>query len=112
MWWFQPASILCNVKHIADAGFSTLKTPSSVSAETAMLFVHRIVAGDVRHLAGFLALDHFATDEVRNDFVGLVIFVGGFLAWPGNDERSTGFIDQDGVNFIDDGEVVAALARS
>ena len=67
-----------------------------------MLFVDRKVAGGVG-LAGLFAFDHFAALERRNDSVDAEIFVGRFFAWSGNYERSTGFIDQDGVDFVDNG---------
>ena len=59
--------------------------------------------------AGLLALDDFAADQLGDDAVDLVILVGGFLAGAGDDERGAGFVDQDGVHFVDDGEVVRTL---
>ena len=59
-----------------------------------MLFVERVI--DVEN-------------ELRNDFVDAVILVGGFFGGAGNDQRSAGFVDQDRVDFVDDGEMVAAL---
>ena len=38
-----------------------------------------------------------------------VVLVGRFLAGAGNDQRGAGFVDQDGIDFVDDGEVVPAL---
>jgi hypothetical protein len=38
--------------------------------------------------------------------VGLVVLVGRFLAGTGDDERRARFVDQDGIHFVDDGEVV------
>src|SRR5216683_2102177 len=48
-------------------------------------------------------------DQFGNDFVDLEIFVGGLFGGTGDDERGACFIDQDGVDFVDDAEVVAAL---
>ena len=48
-------------------------------------------------------------DELGNDFVDAVILVGGFLGGAGNDQRRARFVDQDGVDFVDDAEVMAAL---
>ena len=37
------------------------------------------------------------------------VFVGGLVGGAGDDERGAGFVDEDGVDFVDDGVVVAAL---
>src|SRR6202167_4284785 len=74
----------------------------------AVLFVDRIIARGI-FFAGFLAFDLFPPHELGNDAVDLEILVGGFPAGTGNDERGAGFVDQDGVHFVDDGVVVAAL---
>ncbi len=60
----------------------------------AMFFVERVI--DVQN-------------QLRNDFVDAVILVGGFFGRAGNDQRRARFVDQDRVDFVDDGEVVAAL---
>ena len=60
----------------------------------AMFFVERVV--DV-------------LDQLGDDFVDLVVLVGGFLGGAGNDQRGARFVDEDGVDFIDDREVMAAL---
>src|ERR1039458_4326857 len=74
----------------------------------AVLLVDRVVAGGV-FLAGFLSFDFFAAHEPGHDAIYLEILVGGFLARTGNDERRAGFIDQDGVDLVDDGVVKVAL---
>src|SRR6266403_933310 len=48
-------------------------------------------------------------NQLGDDFVDLEIFVGGFFGWAGDDQRGARLVDQDGVNFVDDGEVMAAL---
>ena len=48
-------------------------------------------------------------NQLGNDLVDAVVLVGGFLGGAGNDQRSARFVDQDGVHFVDDGELVAAL---
>src|SRR5579871_5305539 len=73
-----------------------------------MLFVHCIVARGPL-LAGLLAFDHFAANQVGDDAVDLVVLVGRFLARPGNNQRRAGFVDQNRVHFIDDGEEVLSL---
>jgi hypothetical protein len=48
-------------------------------------------------------------------FVDLVILVGRFLAGPGDDQRRAGFVNQDGIDFIDDGvaeQLVLSAAAS
>ena len=37
------------------------------------------------------------------------VLVGGLVGGAGDDERGAGFVDEDGVHFVDDGVVVAAL---
>src|SRR5882757_7750226 len=49
------------------------------------------------------------TDQLGNDFVDLEIFVGGLFGWAGDNQRGARLVDQDGVDFIDDGEVMATL---
>src|ERR1035441_1390795 len=73
-----------------------------------VLLIDGVVAGGVL-FARFLALDDLAADELGNDAVDLVILVGGFLAGAGNDEGGAGFVDEDGVDFVDDGVFVHAL---
>ncbi len=48
-------------------------------------------------------------DEPGKDFIDAVILVGGFFRGAGNNQRRAGFVDEDGVDFIDDGEMMAAL---
>ncbi len=73
-----------------------------------VLFVDGVVAGGVL-FAGLLAIDDFAADEFGDDAVDLVVLVGGFLAGSGDDQRGAGFVDEDGIDFVDDGKVVHAL---
>ncbi len=47
--------------------------------------------------------------ELRNDLVSRRVFVGRFFRRSGNDQGRTGFVDQDGVDFVHDGEVQVAL---
>ncbi len=76
-----------------------------------VLLVDGVVAGGVL-LARLLAFDHFAADQFGDDAVDLVILVGGFFAGAGNDQRGARFVDQDGVDFVDDGVVDARAARN
>lgn len=47
--------------------------------------------------------------ECADNFVHLLVQIGGFVGRAGDDKRRTGFVDQDGVHFVDDGVMVAAL---
>ena len=81
---------------LGDAGFG--------QDRRMVLFVEQIVAG--RDL-GFLVL--MAAFELRNDLVGGEVFVGRFVRSTGDDERCTGFVDEDRVDFVDDREIVVGL---
>src|SRR5262249_60969300 len=48
-------------------------------------------------------------DQLGNDFVDAVVPGGRRFRGAGNDERSAGLVDQNGVSFVDNGELVAAL---
>ena len=48
-------------------------------------------------------------NQLRNNLVDLGVFVGGLFRGPGNNQGRARFVDKDGVHFIDDGEVMAAL---
>ena len=56
-----------------------------------------------------LRIDFFALFELGDNAIHLVVLVGGFFAGARNDERRPRFVDQDGIDFVDDGEVVHAL---
>ncbi len=71
---------------LADAFFGQRRGP--------VLFVKRVI---------------YFLNQLGNNFVDLEVFVGRFFRWTGNDERRARFVNQDGVNFVDDGELVAAL---
>ena len=60
----------------------------------AMLFVQRVI--DV-------------LNQLGNDLVDLEVLVRGFFRRPGNNQRRARFVDQDRVDFVHDGELVAAL---
>ncbi len=50
--------------------------------------------------------------KLRDDLVDSVVIVGSFFARTGDNQRRTGFVDQDRVDFVDDREVVAALLNA
>ena len=73
----------------------------------AMLFVDHIVAGEG---LAFEAVDLLRpSSSSGNDLVDARVLVGGLVGGAGDDERGAGFVDEDGVDFVDDGVVVAAL---
>jgi len=95
--------------HVADAEqFLDAQNAFFGERRGAMLFVDGVVAGGI-FFAGLFAFDYFAALQVWNDLVRLVVLVGGFFAGAGDDERRARFVDEDGIDFIDDGEVVSAL---
>src|SRR5882762_9564815 len=70
------------------------------------LLVDRVVTGEDLLVQ---LLNLFATFEPRDDRVHARIFVGGLFAGAADDKRRAGFVDQDGVNFVDDAEIMTAL---
>ncbi len=58
---------------------------------------------------GFVAELGLAFDELLDERLVFVELVGRVRGRAGNDERRAGLVDEDGVHFVDDGEVVAAL---
>ena len=73
------------------------------------LLVLGVVAG---HFDFALAIGRFLADlqsQQRRYRIQFMVQVGMVLGLAGNDQRSTRFIDQDRVHFIDNGEVQAAL---
>ena len=89
-------------------------------ADGAVLFVDDVVAGEI--LFAFAELDAelclplvierfdlFAELELGNDLADAGILVGGLVGGAGDDERGARFVDEDRVDFVDDGVVVAAL---
>lgn len=86
------------VLDLADAGL--------VDGDRALLLVDVVVAGlldALERLADFAALE--ALDQLGEVAVPL----GGLVGRAGDDQRRTGLVDEDGVDLVDDGEVVAAL---
>ena len=77
-----------------------------------VLLVDDVVAGLLELLA-LLGLDVAARDRAglqpRDDAIDLVVEVGRFLGRARDDQRRPRFVDQDAVDFVDDGEVVPAL---
>jgi len=55
------------------------------------------------------AVFRFLLDQVRHDAVDTDVQLRGIIGRAGDDQRGTRFVDQDGVDFVDDGVVQAAL---
>ena len=58
----------------------------------------------------FLHLEMLVGLELAGDLVGLGVFGDVVMGRPGDDQRRAGLIDQDVVNFVDNGEVEETLA--
>ena len=92
-----------------EVGFRFLDAAGSQGTGL-VLFVHDVIT--VGLLVGrdlILQLYHHALAQGAHKAVHLCVQAGGILAAAGNDQGRAGFIDQDGVHFIDDGIGVAAL---
>ena len=73
-----------------------------------MLLVHDEVTGIFLRLSRrFLNL--LAFYQVRHNAVRLFVFIGGLIALPADDQWRSGFVNQDGINFVHDSEIVSAL---
>ena len=74
------------------------------------LLVHDIVGVDVLGLfLLFVGFGHLQTLQTAHKGVHQSIQLGGLFALTGDDQRGTGFVDQDGVHLVHDGEGVTAL---
>ena len=77
-----------------------------------VLFVDEVVAR-LLELFAVLGLDVALGDragrQLRDDAIDFVVEIGRFLGRTGNDERRPRFVDEDAVDFVDDGVVVASL---
>ncbi len=86
------------VLDLADTGL--------VDGDRALLLVDVVVAGlldALERVAGLAAL------EARDQLGEVAVPLGGLVGRAGDDQRRTGLVDEDGVDLVDDGEVVAAL---
>ena len=85
-----------------------MSTPSSVRA-TLRCFSSTVKSPVVRDWPGSLPSITSPRTKIRDDPVDAVILIGRFFARPGDDQRRTGFVNQDGIHFVNDGEVEIAL---
>ena len=97
------------IGNVADAQKLLDFFPAFIGDGDAPVFlVHHVVAGEFFGLAG-RGVDFLAFFQLGDDAIDPGILVGGLFAGAGNDQRGAGFVDQDGIDFVDDGEVVPAL---
>ncbi len=87
---------------------STFSQPISVTVMLLCFLVHHVVAGEFFGFAG-CGVNFLALFQLGDNAIDPGILVGGLFAGAGNNQRGAGFVDQDGIHFIDDGEVVLAL---
>src|ERR1700758_1091538 len=73
-----------------------------------VLLVYHEVASELLGLAGG-GIEFLAFLQLGDDAVNAFVFVGGFFARSADDERGARFVNQDGVDFVDDGVVEASL---
>ena len=100
---------ILRIGNVPDAEEALDFFPSFVrNRDVAMLFVNHEIAGEYLRLAGSSIL-FFAFCELGNDAIDFVILISRFLAGAGDDQRSPGFIDQDGVDFVHNPKVVPTL---
>ncbi len=50
-----------------------------------------------------------SANQLGDDLVDSIVFIGRFFGRPGNNQRRARFVDQDRVHFVDDPELVPAL---
>src|SRR5260370_31664663 len=92
-----------DIEQLFDFGYALFS-----QRHAAMFFIDRVVAGGPL-LAGLLAVVDLSFLEAWDDAVDLVILIGRFLAGTGDDERRARFVDEDGIDFVDDGVIVPSL---
>ena len=73
------------------------------------LFVHDVITVDVVLLLFSVHFFDFVNFEGFGEAVRLLIQIGGLVTLPGDDQRGARLVDEDGVHFVDDREMVAAL---
>ncbi len=110
-----------SVGDVADAEQLFDGLPALIGdADGAMFFVDDVIAGEILFAFSQLNAEFglalvvegfhlFAQFKLGNDLAHAGIFVGGLVGRAGDDERCPSFVDQDRIDFVDDGVVVAAL---
>ena len=77
----------------------------------AVLLVDHEIAGEDFVFAQ-AAIDLLAQLQRRDDAVDLVILVGGLFALAADDKWGAGLVDEDGIDFVDDAEVMTTLLHA
>src|SRR5574343_339598 len=70
-------------------------------------FIDEIIAGHL--ILHFRVVGFFLTGQVGDHLIGFQINIGTALGLTGNDQRRSGFIDQNGVYLVDNRKVQIAL---
>ena len=74
------------------------------------LFVHNVVRVQALVLCGLvIGLRHHIFFQPAGECLRHVVQLGGFFPHAGNDQGRPGFVDEDGVHLVHDGEAVAPL---
>ena len=94
---------------VADAQQLLDLFPAGIGdGDGAVLLVDHEVAGEDFVFAQ-AAIDLLAQLQRRDDAIHLVVLVGGLFALAADDERGAGLVDQDGIDLVDDAEVMTTL---
>ena len=102
----RPVFRICNV---ADAQQLFDFFPAVVADRyVAVLFIHHVIPGHDLRLAR-RGIDFFTLFKLGDNPIYLVILVGGLFTRARNDKRGPGVVDQDGIDLVDNREVVHAL---
>ena len=103
-----PAPVF-RIGDVADAEHLLDFFPALIGdGDVLVLLINYVVAGQDLGLVG-TRIEFFAALQLGNEAVNPEVLVSGFFAGAADDERRAGFVNQDAVNFVHDGEVVAAL---
>ena len=100
------------VKAVAPDAFSAACHPAFGQRHGLVLFVDDVVAGCFQCLPLFgfgVALGLGAGLQRRNDAIDFVVEIGRGFGRAGNDERRSRLVDEDAVDLVHDGEVMAPL---
>ncbi len=73
-----------------------------------VLLIDHVVSGEFLRFPR-RGVDLFSLFELGDDSIHARILVGGLLAGAGNNQRGASFVDQNGIHFVHDAEIVPAL---
>src|SRR6266851_8857317 len=60
-------------------------------------------------ITGFLTINLFAFTQLGDDCVTFVILVSSFIRWPGDNQRSARFVDQNRIHLVNYRKIMASL---